>query len=122
MAPQRPNQRNKPPVQAKPRDANATRRRDKPEGRGASSTTKTKYSLEQKLDVFSNLFRGRPDVYPVRWENSTGTRQGYMPACSNKFVRSLCDIQRTKCSKCPNQNFEPFNREVIEKHLRGELT
>src|SRR5713101_9668230 len=33
---------------------------------------------EQRIALFRNLFRGRDDVYAVRWENTDG-RSGYMP-------------------------------------------
>jgi hypothetical protein len=113
----------KPPVRAPRPDTGIQEAGPRPrKARRAGAASSTKYSIEQKLTIFSGLFRGRADVYPVRWENATGSRKGYMPACSNKFVKPLCDIQRTKCSKCPNQAFEPFDRKAIEKHLRGEQT
>ena len=33
---------------------------------------------EQRIALFRSLFRGRDDVYAVRWENTDG-RSGYMP-------------------------------------------
>ncbi len=57
-----------------------------------------RYSNEQKLAIFRSLFRGRGDVYPVRWESRQRSTSGYMPDCSNKFAPSLCDIRKTKSS------------------------
>ncbi len=37
--------------------------------------------------LFRSLFRGRDDVYPVRWEGKSG-RSGYSPACSNEWDRA----------------------------------
>jgi hypothetical protein len=39
----------------------------------------TKLSTEQKIELFRSLFRGREDVYAVRWESPNG-RYGYSPA------------------------------------------
>lgn len=80
------------------------------------------YTAEQKLRIFSDLFRGRSDVYPIRWENQSRGTAGYMPDCRNKFVQSLCDIRRTKCSQCNNQAFRRLDSEAIEEHLRGHHT
>ena len=30
------------------------------------------FSPEQKIRIFMDLFRGREDVYPLRWESSKG--------------------------------------------------
>ena len=40
----------------------------------------TKSSPEEKVKIFRSLFRGRDDVYAVRWENRTG-KAGYSTAC-----------------------------------------
>ena len=36
-----------------------------------------------KLTLFNDLFAGRPDVFPVRWENTRSGRSGYAPACAS---------------------------------------
>jgi hypothetical protein len=35
-------------------------------------------TAEQRIALFRSMFRGREDVYAVRWENADG-RSGYMP-------------------------------------------
>lgn len=37
-------------------------------------------STEQKIALFRRLFRGRTDVYPIRWEKKDGSKSGYTPA------------------------------------------
>lgn len=56
----------------------------------------------QKVRLFRELFSGRADVFPVRWENSGTGRSGYAPACRNEWVRGVCDKPRVKCGECPN--------------------
>jgi hypothetical protein len=80
------------------------------------------YSTEQKLGIFRRLFRGRADVYPVRWESPRRGTSGYMPDCSNKFAPSLCNIRTTKCSRCEHRAFRPLDDDAIARHLRGQHT
>ena len=42
-------------------------------------------STAEKLALFRRLFRGRTDVYPVRWESKTSGKSGYAPACANEW-------------------------------------
>ena len=90
------------------------------------SRTKAMESQEQafdnraKVDLFRSLFRGRSDVFPLRWENPKTGKSGYAPACSNEWKRGLCEKPRIKCSACPNQAFIPVTDRVIAQHLRGQ--
>lgn len=61
-----------------------------------------------KIALFRSLFRGRDDVYPVRWEGKNG-KSGYSPACSNEWNRVLCGKPNVKCSECENRKFLPVN-------------
>ncbi|TQM94057.1 TOTE conflict system archaeo-eukaryotic primase domain-containing protein [Roseinatronobacter monicus] len=74
----------------------------------------------EKVDLFRSLFAGRPDVFPVRWDNRKTGRSGYSPACANEWVKGICGKPKVKCSECPNQKFIPPDESVIEKHLRGD--
>src|SRR3954447_23471126 len=73
-----------------------------------------------KVALFRELFAGRTDVFPVRWENARAERTGYPPACANEWVTGICGKPRVKCGECPNQAFIPVSDQVIECHLRGE--
>ncbi|WP_029081367.1 DEAD/DEAH box helicase family protein [Bradyrhizobium sp. th.b2] len=73
----------------------------------------------EKIALFRRLFAGRPDVFPVRWENRKAGRSGYSPACSNEWAKGICGKPKVKCGECPHQAFIPPSRDVIEKHLRG---
>lgn len=73
----------------------------------------------EKVELFRRLFAGRPDVFPVRWENKKADRSGYSPACFNEWVKGICGKPKVKCGKCPHQAFIPPTEDVLEKHLRG---
>ena len=38
---------------------------------------------QTKIALFRNLFRGREDVYPRRFESRKTGRTGYQPVCAN---------------------------------------
>ena len=76
-------------------------------------------SSSEKIDIFRTLFRGRKDVYPLRWDNQKTGRSGYSLACGNEWVRGVCDKPRIKCGECKHQDFLPVTDEVIRNHLTG---
>src|SRR3954470_4273435 len=73
-----------------------------------------------KVALFRDLFGGRTDVFPVRWENPKAERTGYAPACANEWVARVCGKPRVKCGECPNQAFIPVSDRIVEGRLRGE--
>ena len=79
-------------------------------------------TIEKKIAQFRRLFRGRSDVFPIRWENHTTGRSGYAPACANEWQRGICEKPKVKCSACPNQAFQAVDEVSIERHLRGTDT
>ncbi|QXP85816.1 DEAD/DEAH box helicase family protein [Methylococcus sp. Mc7] len=106
----------------------------------------SRLSTDEKVDLFRRLFRGRTDVFPVRWESKTTGKSGYAPACANdKFARrailhseaarraramdgpsewraGVCEKPRIKCADCSNRLLIPLSDAVIYKHLAGEHT
>ena len=77
-------------------------------------------SLEEKVDVFRNLFKGREDVFARRWYSRTSGKSGYQPVCRNEWDRQLCDKKRYKCAECPNRMFKPLEYEDVYRHLEGK--
>ena len=49
-------------------------------------------SLEEKVDVFRNLFKGREDVFARRWYSRTSGKSGYQPVCQNEWDWLLCPV------------------------------
>ena len=91
--------------------------------KGASSTLpamKQHLSLEEKVDVFRNLFKGREDIFARRWYSRTSGKSGYQPVCRNEWDRRLCDKKKYKCTECPNRSFKPLEYEDIYRHLEGK--
>ncbi|MGY4492794.1 TOTE conflict system archaeo-eukaryotic primase domain-containing protein [Pseudomonas sp. TE3610] len=71
-----------------------------------------------KLALFRSLFKGRTDVYPLRWEGKTG-KSGYTPACANEWRPGICEKPRIKCGDCSRRQLLPVTDEVIYRHLAG---
>lgn len=77
------------------------------------------WSPQRKLTLFASLFRGRPDVFPLRWENARKGRSGWAPRCANEWKRGLCEKPRVKCAVCPNQAFVSPAEDELRAHLQG---
>ena len=82
----------------------------------------SRLSTTAKVALFRRLFRGRTDVYPVRWEGKTSGKSGYAPACANEWRPGVCDKPRIKCGDCSNRLLIPLSDAVIYDHLAGEHT
>ena len=80
------------------------------------------FSTQEKVAIFRRLFRGRTDVYPLRWESRASGKAGYSPACANEWRAGVCDKPRIKCGDCGNRLLVPLTDSVIYDHLAGEHT
>jgi len=82
----------------------------------------TSLSTAEKVALFRRLFRGRADVYPVRWESKTSGKSGYAPACGNEWRAGICEKPRIKCGDCGHRLMLPVSDDVIFGHLAGKHT
>jgi hypothetical protein len=80
------------------------------------------FSATEKVAIFRRLFRGRTDVYPLRWESKTTGKVGYTPACANEWKAGVCNKPRIKCSDCNQRLLRPLSDPVIYEHLAGKHT
>ncbi len=83
-------------------------------------TVTTALSNQEKVTIFRQLFRGREDVFPTRWENTRSGKSGYAIACGNEWVRGICNKPRVKCSACEHKAFLPVTDDMIRFHLSGK--
>jgi superfamily II DNA or RNA helicase len=83
---------------------------------GADSNSWTPAS---KLRLFRDLFRGREDVFAVRWENYGRSRSGYSPRCANEWQRGVCGKPKVRCGECGNSAFVTFDDRQLLAHLQG---
>jgi len=78
-------------------------------------------STDEKIALFRRLFRGRTDVYPVRWASKAG-KTGYSPACANEWRAGVCEKPRIKCADCDRRLLVPLTDQTIYDHLSGRHT
>lgn len=78
-----------------------------------TSAVNSKSSPEEKVKLFRSLFRGRDDIYAVRWEGRNNGKAGYSPAHRR--------VWGDHHSEQPKEYF-PLTDQVIHDHLIGKLT
>ncbi|MBN6131734.1 TOTE conflict system archaeo-eukaryotic primase domain-containing protein, partial [Escherichia coli] len=79
-------------------------------------------STDEKVALFRRLFRGRDDVWALRWESKTSGKSGYSPACANEWQLGICGKPRIKCGDCAHRQLIPVSDLVIYQHLAGTHT
>lgn len=88
----------------------------------AKEVESSSLSATEKVALFSRLFRGRTDVYPIRWASKSTGKSGYSPACANEWLAGVCEKPRIKCSDCGHRRLLPLSDAVLYDHLAGKHT
>ncbi len=82
-----------------------------------------KLTPEQKIAIFRNLFKGRDDVFAVRWQKADGSAVGYAPVCRNEWKKEIClKLRGGKCRECQSAQYAVLQDRNVEEHLRGLKT
>jgi len=76
---------------------------------------------ENNINLYKSLFRGRTDIYAIRWEKNG--RSGYMPA----YKVDWTDYNKHKAQggtfkNYKNKEYLPFDNSAIESHFSGKET
>ncbi|WP_094554880.1 DEAD/DEAH box helicase family protein [Synechococcus sp. 1G10] len=79
-------------------------------------------SVQEKVALFRHLFRGRDDVYALRWQSNSSGRSGYAPACANEWRPGICEKPRISCRDCNHRELLPLSDAAIYGHLAGDHT
>ena len=51
-----------------------------------SSSINTQSPHNEKIALFSSLFKGREDIYPKLWTSKKTGNKGYSPVCENEWI------------------------------------
>ena len=79
----------------------------------------TNHNLNSQLTIFKSLFKGREDVFAIRWEK--GDKSGYMPAYYfDPYKFRAHKIKGGTFQDYPDKTYLAFTDEQIIKHLNGE--
>ena len=76
----------------------------------------------QRIALYRSLFRGRDDVYAVRWAKPDG-RSGYSPKADRDWEAYLAakESDRRRVDR-QTRKFRPLTDDVVRAHLMGEHT
>src|SRR5260370_16688125 len=77
--------------------------------RPASSELASHSQMQEKIGLLRSLFRGRDDVYAVRWTSRTSGKKGYSPAVRGGW----------SAAKVEPRSYLPLTDKVVEDHVRG---
>ena len=77
---------------------------------------------EGKISLFRSLFRGRDDVYAIRWEGKGG-KSGYSPAAAMDWraINTARPEERKGIAR-KTRMLLPLTTEVVRQHLTGKHT
>ncbi|MGF6439929.1 superfamily II DNA or RNA helicase [Paraburkholderia youngii] len=106
-------------LQAQAKPVRVTRNKPSPAVRNTGAPV---LSPEQKVQLFRRLFRGRTDVYPLRWESRNSGKSGYAPACANEWRAGICEKPRIRCADCGHRVLLTLDDQVVYAHLAGDRT
>ena len=82
-------------------------------------TAMLRLSLQEKVDLFRSLFKGREDVFARRWFSRASGKSGYQHVCKNEWSQP-CRERNHKCDDCPNRQFLPITNDDLYRHLSGK--
>ncbi|MCD9577508.1 DEAD/DEAH box helicase [Flavobacterium soyae] len=73
---------------------------------------------ESQINIFRSLFRGRDDVFAIRWEKSG--KSGYMPAYQyDLYHYRAYKMNGGTFQNYPHKTYLPITETEIQKHLNG---
>lgn len=75
-------------------------------------------NTKESLFTFLDLFKGREDVFAIRWEKSG--KSGYIPAYRyDPYHYRIHKMNGGTFANYPNKTYLPFTNHEIQKHLNG---
>jgi len=73
-------------------------------------------TLETKIQIFTEAFKGRQDVVPRYWKSKDGERAGYSLLCRNEWKDGICV---KPCRTCQVADYIPLSDQLILDHFKG---
>lgn len=86
----------------------------------AAKAASVSLSVEERVELFRSLFKGREDVFARRWYSVTSGKSGYQPVCTNEWNSQLCNKKAHPCAECPNRQFSAISYDDYYRHLEGK--
>lgn len=81
-------------------------------------------TIEEKVKLYADYFKGRDDVYPYLSVNKNDSSiKYYIPACVNEWKQGVCNKTMGKpCKNCKYRENKPLTLETIKKHIYNNQT
>ena len=80
------------------------------------------FNKDEKVDIYFTYFQGNPDCVAEEYFNKTQNKIAYAPLCLNKFKEDCLLLEKKKCKDCKISNYVKYDKEIILKHLKGEIS
>ncbi|MFN0105856.1 MAG: TOTE conflict system archaeo-eukaryotic primase domain-containing protein [Bryobacteraceae bacterium] len=91
-------------------------------GIAANPPPSSTFSDDEKIRLFRSLFRGREDVYAVRWERADG-RKGYMPRSERDWhAYNAARPEDKERVDRETRKYFLLDDQAVRAHLQGKLT
>ena len=90
-----------------------------------NETTSSKVlTIEEKIEIFANYFKGRDDVYPyLSIDKKDTNKKYYVPACTNEWKKGICNKTMGKpCRNCQYRENKPLTLDAIKNHMYNDKT
>ena len=86
--------------------------------------TNSLITIDEKLKIFTNYFKGRDDVYPyLSIDKNDSSKKYYIPACINEWKKGICNKTKGKpCKTCQYRENKPITLDVIRNHMYNGKT
>lgn len=91
---------------------------------GENDSQTSKMSIQKKIKIYSDYFKGRDDVYPYLSINKNDSnKKYYIPACMNEWKQGICNKTMGKpCKSCQYRENKPLTMDVIKRHIYSNQT
>lgn len=76
-------------------------------------------NLTHHVQIFKSVFKGRDDVFAIRWEK--GNKSGYLPAYNyDPYMYRVHKMKGGTFQNYHDKSYLKLSDQEIEKHIRGE--
>ena len=81
-------------------------------------------SIQEKISIYTDYFKGRDDVYPyLSIDKTNSDKKYYIPACINEWKQGVCNKTMGKpCRSCQYRENKPLTMDVIKRHIYNNQT
>ncbi len=81
-------------------------------------------SIDEKINLYADYFKGRDDTYPYLSINKNDpSKKYYIPACINEWKQGICNKTMGKpCKNCQYRENKPLTTDVIKRHIYNNQT